>query len=156
MARVESSILIDAAPGAIRSLTDDLASCAEHTGGRLSMALQDKVVVTGSTIKGTLDLGDKPIAFTAQVSEAGIERLAWAATESPIALSGEIAAKQVPEGTRLVFSLETGPIGGMPGSRAEREAIRRLQDLTNDYVNGIRNAIAAAPIDLAAEERIEA
>jgi len=154
MARVESSILIDAAPGLIRSHTDDLASCAEHTGGRLTLILQDNVAVTGSTLKGALDLGDSPIAFAARVTEAGVERLAWETTESKVPLRGEIAAKQTPEGTRLVFALETGQIGGMPGSRAEREAVRRLQDLSDDYVNAVRDAVVKAPIDLSTQDRI--
>lgn len=160
MARVESSILIDAAPGAIRAQTDDLAAFAEHTGGRLTMTLRDKVAVSGSTFTGALDLGDKPIVFTGTVTEAGIERLAWTATDSPIALRGEIAAKVANGNSRLLVSLETGQVGGMPGSRAEREAIKRLQDLCDDYVNAIKAATLAAPaeaIDLtAAEDRIEA
>lgn len=157
MARIESSMTVKASPGAVRARADDLASAAEFTDGALSLVLLDAVAVSGAKIKGTLTLDDMDMPFSAEITEAGIERLVWETTESRVPMRWELTAKAIPEGSRVVASLETGTIGGVPGSRAEQSAIRALQDMTENYVVALRSAVQEGiTVDLGAEDRVTA
>lgn len=157
MARIESSMIVKAPPGAVRAHADDLASSAEFTDGQLSIVLMDAVTVSGARVKGTLSINDSDMPFTAEIAEAGIERLVWETTESRVPLRWEITAKAIDQGSRVVVSLETGNIGGVPGSRAEQQAIRALQDLTENYLLGLRDAVhASVTVDVRSEDAVTA
>lgn len=157
MARIESSMTVKAPPGIVRARADDLASTAEFTGGAMSLVLLDAVPVTGAKLKGTLTIDGTDMPFSAEITEAGIERLVWETTESRVPLRWELQAKAIPEGSRVAASLETGVIGGVPGSRAEQSAIRALQDMTENYVVGLRDAVQqGVSIDLGSADRVTA